>query len=184
MITEGQGKELLALARQAIFERVQKMESRSIPKRDAAADAFGSGVFVTVRVKGKLRGCLGYVGEDRVPLCDIVRDRAAAAATRDERFLPVQPDELPDLHLEVSILSPLELLTDIQNLEVGRHGAIISLAARRGLLLPQVASERGWDRTAFLENLCAKARLPRDSWKQAKIHTFTTKKFGDADEVP
>jgi AmmeMemoRadiSam system protein A len=126
----------------------------------------------------ELRGCVGYI----LPTCPVFRavaETARAAAFDDNRFPPVTPEEAPHLQIELSILSPARPLP-AEQIEVGRHGLLISGQGRRGLLLPQVPVERGWDRTTFLEQTCRKAGLPRDAWqKGATIEAFTAEVFGE-----
>jgi AmmeMemoRadiSam system protein A len=130
------------------------------------------GAFVTLYKEGRLRGCIGHIGALR-PLWATVRECVKAAALDDPRFDPVTPAELPSLRIEISILSPLVDVAP-QQVEVGRHGLLISRGAQRGLLLPQVAVEWNWDRGQFLEETCLKAGLPADAWQHgAKIQAFT-----------
>jgi AmmeMemoRadiSam system protein A len=125
-----------------------------------------------------LRGCVGYV----LPTSSVFRavaETARAAAFSDNRFPPVTIEESPHLQIELSILSPPQPLP-AEAIEVGRHGLLITWHGRRGLLLPQVPVERGWDRTTFLEQTCRKAGLPPDAWKQgARIEAFTAEVFGE-----
>jgi AmmeMemoRadiSam system protein A len=126
----------------------------------------------------ELRGCVGYI----LPTCPVFRavaETARAAAFDDNRFPPVTQEEAPHLQIELSILSPARPLP-AQQIEVGRHGLLITWQGRRGLLLPQVPIERGWDRITFLEQTCHKAGLPRDAWqKGAAIEAFTAEVFGE-----
>jgi hypothetical protein len=127
---------------------------------------------VTLTEGGRLRGCIGHI-EARKPLYATVRECARAAALDDPRFPAVTPAELSLLQLEISILSPL-LDIDPQQVEVGRHGLLISRGAQRGLLLPQVAVEWDWDREQFLAETCLKAGLPGNAWQHgARIQAFT-----------
>jgi uncharacterized protein len=135
------------------------------------------GVFTTLYLRGQLRGCVGYA-MPLYPLFRAVAETARAAAFNDTRFWPVALDEIPDLKISLSILSPLFTI-EAEQVEVGRHGLLITLGSRRGLLLPQVPVEHGWDRIAFLEQTCYKAGLPRDAWKSASLQAFTTEGFGD-----
>ncbi|MGA7079719.1 MAG: AmmeMemoRadiSam system protein A [Terriglobales bacterium] len=138
------------------------------------------GVFTTLYLEGELRGCVGYVAPV-VPLYRAVAETARAAAFEDSRFLPVTREE--GLRLEVS-LSALSRLSPVppDAVEVGRHGLVISLGGRRGLLLPQVAVEHGWGRETFLEQTCRKAGLPLDAWRKgATIEAFTAEVFSDND---
>jgi AmmeMemoRadiSam system protein A len=134
--------------------------------------------FVSLRVAGRLRGCVG-VTEPVHPLGKVLVDCAVAAATEDTRFPPVIPAELPKLAPEISLLSPLrEIATDAE-VRVGIHGLLVEEGTRRGLLLPQVPVEQGWDREAFLGQACRKAGLPADAWlRGARLFVFTAEVFG------
>ncbi len=123
--------------------------------------------FVTLRKGGRLRGCIGLIG-GRYPLAEAVRD-AARRVLRDPRFAPVRPEELPELELEITVLSPFRRVEDPSEVEVGRHGLYISRGLASGLLLPQVAAEQGWDREEFLRGVCRKAGLPPDAWKSGDV---------------
>jgi AmmeMemoRadiSam system protein A len=138
------------------------------------------GAFVTLRRSGQLRGCVGRV-RTFLPLHKTVRECAVAAALSDPRFPPVRGSEVASLLLEVSVLSPL-VETKPDEIEVGRHGLLISQHSKRGLLLPQVATEWNWDRTRFLEETCIKAGLSANAWLQgARIETFTAQVFSESD---
>ena len=129
--------------------------------------------------RGKLRGCIGYV-EPIKPLAEVVAHCAAAAATADPRFPPVTSVELPYIHVEVSILSAMRPIGDPQEIQIGVHGLFISQAGHHGLLLPQVATEFGWDRETFLLQTCLKAGLAADAWKHgAEIQVFSVEHFTD-----
>ena len=137
------------------------------------------GVFTTLYLQGALRGCVGYVAPIR-PLYDAVAESACAAAFEDSRFWPLTPEEAPALKISLSVLSELFPIEAAQ-VEVGRHGLVISDGMRRGLLLPQVPVEHGWDRVTFLEQTCRKAGLPTDAWqrKSATIEAFEAEVFAD-----
>jgi uncharacterized protein len=137
------------------------------------------GVFTTLYLHGQLRGCVGFV-MPLYPLFRAVAETARAAAFQDTRFWPVTPDELSGLRISLSVLSPLFPI-EADQVEVGRHGLLISLGSRRGLLLPQVPVEHGWDRLTFLEQTCHKAGLPGDAWHSAALEAFTAEVFGDED---
>lgn len=140
--------------------------------------------FVTLRRRGRLRGCIGYIEALR-PLHETVTQCAVSAACQDPRFDPVAPAELADLHLEISVLSPICSLADPQDVQVGQHGLLVTQGPRRGLLLPQVAVEFGWDRETFLEQACLKAGLPADAWRRgATLQTFTAEIFGEPEPDP
>lgn len=138
------------------------------------------GAFVTLKKKGRLRGCIGYI-EAIKPLFTTIREMAHAAAFNDWRFPPVTAAEVPELEIEISVLSPVREITDTSEIEVGRHGIIITRGANRGLLLPQVATEWGWDRDTFLRETCRKAGLPMDAWekKGTKIEIFSAEIFSE-----
>jgi AmmeMemoRadiSam system protein A len=138
------------------------------------------GAFVSLHRRGNLRGCIGYL-EALKPLLETVREMAGAAAFHDPRFRPLGPEELADLEIEISVLSPMHLIKSTDEIEVGKHGLYIVRGFARGLLLPQVATEYKWDRLTFLEQTCNKAGLPPDAWKDpaTKIYTFTAEVFGE-----
>jgi AmmeMemoRadiSam system protein A len=139
-----------------------------------------SGVFVTIKRRGELRGCLGTLHCTR-GLAEEVARCAADAASEDPRFPPVDDAELPELEIEVSVLGPLEEITpDPALVIVGRHGLVAEQGMRRGLLLPQVATEWGWTAEQFLRQTCVKAGLAADAWQHgARIHRFEAEVFGD-----
>lgn len=138
------------------------------------------GVFVTLHRRGRLRGCIGYL-EAVKPLLPAVQEMAAAAAFGDPRFPPLGEEEVADLELEISVLSPMRQIKKVEEIQVGTHGLYIVLGMHRGLLLPQVATEQKWDRLTFLEQTCAKAGLPTDAWKDAaaKIYVFSAQIFSE-----
>ena len=148
--------------------------ARAALAADAAAAAAGppaagppptraGGAFVTLRIDGRLRGCVGRVGADR-PLDETVRD-AARAAAEDPRFPALRPAELAHVVIELSVLGVLEPCAGPEALVVGRHGVLVEQGGRRGLLLPQVAAEQGWSASAFVAQACLKAGLPPDVWR-------------------
>lgn len=136
------------------------------------------GAFVTLRKHNRLRGCIGHI-VGRLPLAETVSRMAVAAATQDPRFMPVRKEELAELEYEISVMSPLIPLKNIQHLKVGTHGVYIQRGRQAGLLLPQVAAEYGWDPVTFLEQTCHKARLPKDAWKEpgTRIYIFSAEVF-------
>jgi AmmeMemoRadiSam system protein A len=136
------------------------------------------GVFVCVKKKGMLRGCMGSFTADE-PVHKAVEALAVAAAFRDPRFAPLVQDELPYLDLEISVLTPLVEVENPEEIQVGVHGIFIKRGMRSGVLLPQVATERNWDRITFLEETCRKAGLPFDAWrdKETKIYVFSADVF-------
>lgn len=136
------------------------------------------GAFVTIHKNGQLRGCIGYV-EGLRPLWETVRDMAIQAAFHDPRFPPLSAAELPFIDIEISVLTPLERLKDISDIEIGKHGLVVRRGFYSGLLLPQVAAEYGWSRETFLEWTCRKAGLPPDAWKSndTEIYIFSADVF-------
>ncbi|MGC8719766.1 MAG: AmmeMemoRadiSam system protein B [Thermodesulforhabdaceae bacterium] len=129
------------------------------------------GAFVTIHKNNQLRGCIGYV-EGHRPLWETVRDMAIHAAFHDPRFPALSPQEFPFIDIEISVLTPLERLKDISDIEIGKHGLVVRKGFYSGLLLPQVAAEYGWDRETFLEWTCRKAGLPPDAWKSNDVEIY------------
>jgi AmmeMemoRadiSam system protein A len=165
------------VARDAVVARVTGGEGPPIEANGELAQL--SGAFVTLTSGGQLRGCIGNIEPDR-PLVEVIRHCAAAAATQDPRFPPVAPEEIPKIHIELSVLFPAQLVEHIEDIQVGRDGLIVEWGARRGLLLPQVAEEWGWDREAFLRHTCLKAGLPHDAWRRgARVLRFEAEVFGE-----
>lgn len=136
------------------------------------------GAFVTLRIGGKLRGCIGYVAAVK-PLIETIREIAVSSAFGDPRFTPLRKNELDECAIEVSVLSPLKKTKDINEIQVGVHGIMVRRGHSSGLLLPQVATEQGWDRDTFLTHTCYKAGLPRDCWKlkDTEIEIFSATIF-------
>ncbi len=178
MLSQSQRSTLVDLARQAIEERVRSGELSDFETDQQELNRLAA-AFVTVKIQGTLRGCIGYLRHD-TPLHQVVRDKAVAAATMDPRFPPLTEEELELIDIEISILSPLRRLASPEQIEIGTHGLVIMHEGRQGVLLPQVAAERGWDRETFLDHLCVKAGLPERSWLEgAALYAFTTVEFGD-----
>ncbi len=171
LLTEEEKKELLGLARNTITEYVTNGKVPEIEMKNPKLKADGA-VFVTIKRNGLLRGCIGHI-QPMMPLYQSVIKNAVAACSSDRRFPQMKKDELKDMDVEVSVLSPLEPLKDVRNIQVGKHGLVIVKGMQSGLLLPQVAQELGWDRETFLEQICAKAGLPRGAWRDADLYTFT-----------
>jgi len=181
VLTQSQRQLLLSIARRSI-EAV-------LDGRRPEVDVSGldevltrpSGAFVSLHTStSDLRGCIGSI-EAVAPLHQAVSSSAINAAFRDPRFFPVTRDELATLHVEISVMSPIETVTDVAEIEVGRDGLIISRGGRAGLLLPQVATEYGWDRDTFLAQTCRKAGLAEDAWRTpgTKIERFSAEVFGE-----
>jgi uncharacterized protein len=167
---------LLRIAHEAILCLLERREV-SLPTISPHLSEL-RGVFTTLYSNGDLRGCVGFPSPV-VPLYKAVIETARAAASEDHRFPPVHLYEARNLRISLSVLSTLMPIS-AHEVEVGRHGLVISASGRRGLLLPQVPVEHGWDRLVFLEQTCVKAGLPPDAWqKNARIEAFTAEVFDD-----
>ena len=169
---------LLKAARESI---TAKLEGRNPSYDDPTAALLEKcGAFVTLHMKGKLRGCIGHMtgGE---PLFETVKEMAAASAFQDPRFSSLTPDELTDIDIEISVLTPLKKIDTVDSIEVGKHGIYVSSGTYSGVLLPQVATEQGWDRDTFLTHTCYKAGMKATCWKDPKteISTFSAIVFGE-----
>jgi AmmeMemoRadiSam system protein A len=171
---------LLELARRALTVAAERSESLSTPPQDPELGE-SIGAFVTLRKRGRLRGCIGQVGSGR-SLMEVVAHCAKSAALEDPRFEPVRAEELREIEIELSVLSPLEEIAP-ERIEVGKHGLMVSAGLRRGVLLPQVATECHWTAVRFLEETCLKAELERDAWRDpaTKIQGFTAEVFAESD---
>jgi hypothetical protein len=171
---------LLDVARCALKSAVEGTEPSSSPPCDVPRAEF-SGAFVTLQRRGQLRGCIGEINS-KESLVKVIIHCARAAAVEDPRFRPVRPDELAEINIEISVLSPPRE-SKAEEIELGKHGLIVSRGYRRGVLLPQVAVERGWGAERFLEEACAKAGLERQAWKArgVVIESFTAEAFREAD---
>jgi AmmeMemoRadiSam system protein A len=133
---------------------------------------------VTFKIDRKLRGCIGYV-EARKPIYETIIDNAINAGTRDPRFAPMTPEDLKKAKIEISVMTPLKKVGDVADIEVGKHGLMITKGYHSGLLLPQVATEYQWDKETFLQHTCLKAGLKKDDWKEedAVIYAFSAQVF-------
>jgi AmmeMemoRadiSam system protein A len=172
-------------ARQALMRRARAAIAATIGAEVESAPATApppelrAGAFVTLRVGGDLRGCIGYPESDRL-LVDVVERCAISAAVSDPRFPAVRAAEWARIELEISVLGPIEVVRDVRDIEIGRHGLIAELGSRRGLLLPQVAVEWKWDRLEFASQTCLKAGLPKDAWQDgATLFKFEADVFGE-----
>jgi len=174
-------KTLLELARETISKKLQHgvVEQATTP---AGKLGENRGAFVTLNKRGNLRGCIGTFMSDR-PLVNTIQEMALSAAQRDPRFPSLEFDELEDVDIEISVLTPLRPVEDVSEIEVGLHGIYITRGFHSGVLLPQVATEYGWDRDEFLHNTCLKAGLPPDAWREdgTKIEIFEAEVFGEKD---
>lgn len=173
--------ELLTIARQTI---AYFLETGGFPHVAVTRPALlqERGAFVTLKKHGELRGCIGHLIGDR-PLYLVVQSMAVSAAVADQRFPPVSEEELPDLEIEISVLSPLEQVERADQIQVGLHGVVIRRGLNQAVYLPQVAPEQGWDREEMLENLCLKAGLSKDDWKKegTQFYVFTAEVFTEGD---
>jgi AmmeMemoRadiSam system protein A len=177
-LSEADRRLLLELARQSIIEAVSQQK---LPRIAHEGPVFGqkSGLFVTLHARGRLRGCIGVV-EAYEPLPEAVAHCAVSAALQDPRFSPVRPDELDEIRIEISLLSTPEPIQP-ENVEIGKHGLLVSQGTQRGLLLPQVAVEHKLGREQFLQETCRKAGLPPDAWreKETQVLGFTGEVFAE-----
>ncbi len=167
---------LLRLAHHSIESALEERAIDLTPPTAHLAEQRGA--FTTLHLRGKLRGCIGYVFPAQ-SLYRTVAETARAAALDDPRFEPVGLPEAPELQVEISVLSTLKPITP-EDVVVGKHGLVVSYGNRRGLLLPQVPVEWGWDRETFLSQTCLKAGLPPDAWLHgAELQAFTAEVFGE-----
>ncbi len=167
---------LLQLARETI---VAHLEQRDLPQPEPSSPALREkrGCFVCVKMSGKLRGCIGNFISDK-PLHELVQEMAVSAATRDPRFYPMKKTDLAHFELEISVLTPLRKISSVAEIKVGEHGLYIEKNHSRGVLLPQVAVEYGWDRETFLGQTCVKAGLAPDAWQEGTdIYVFSADVF-------
>ena len=180
MLNDPQRRQLLTLARESIAA-VFTGRRPELNAGDFDAELQRpSGAFVTLTEHDDLRGCIGSI-EPVAPLYQAVSQSAISAAFRDPRFDPLRSDELPAVEIEISVMGPIERVTDVNDIQVGRDGLIIRRGGHAGLLLPQVATEYGWDRETFLQQTCNKAGLPRNSWREpgTTIEKFAAEVFGE-----
>lgn len=179
-------KDLLSLARQTLETHLRTNRNLNVEGDDGWAEKLRKkrGAFVTIQREGKLRGCIGTVLPIK-PLYEAVRDNAINASVHDPRFPPLSAEDLDKITIEVSVLSPLTRLTSLEDIHVGRHGLVIRKGGRNGLLLPKVAADYGWDRKTFLENVCLKASLLSQDWREgAELYCFTAQSFREPGSVP
>lgn len=182
MLSAEERRSLLHLARETITARLEgKGPPPFAPQSPVLAEPRGA--FVTIHKKGRLRGCIGYV-EAIKPLYKTVQEMAGAAAFKDPRFAPLQASELSEIDIEISVMSPVRKVSSTEAIEVGTHGIIVKRGFNQGLLLPQVATEQGWDRKTFLEHTCYKAGLEEGCWLSpgTEIFVFSAEVFGEKGE--
>lgn len=177
MIPQDDRKKLLKLARDSVRAAIEGDHLPPIPEDDVFKR--DGGAFVTLRKNGALRGCIGHF-TGTGSLGRTVADMAVSAALKDPRFPPVRPGELREIDIDISVLSPMEQSSP-EDVIPGTHGVYVRQGFRSGTLLPQVASEEGWDRVTLLDHTCLKAGLPPGAWRRgdAEIFTYTAEVFGD-----
>ncbi len=172
-------KLLLRIARTSITCAVR---NETLPDFEVTSPSLQEkcGAFVTLEIKSRLRGCIGNIESDQ-PLYRVVRDMAIASALRDPRFPPLTAGELDRVVIEISVLSPLEKVERVEEIEVGKHGLLVRMGFDSGLLLPQVAARYGWDREEFLGETCRKAGLPRNTWQSpdCELYIFSAVAFSE-----
>jgi AmmeMemoRadiSam system protein B/AmmeMemoRadiSam system protein A len=183
-LTSAEKTALLKIARQSVETAVREHKSYEAATGGLEALARERGAFVTITKNGQLRGCIGYVAPVK-PLYITVRDVAMMAALKDTRFRPVAASELASLQYEISVLSPLRRVMDIQEIRIGQHGLLIHTSDHEGLLLPQVPVEEKWNRATFLEEVCFKAGLPPRAWQDpaADLFRFTALVFNERKQM-
>jgi AmmeMemoRadiSam system protein A len=181
MLSKKERKSLIDLVRNTIYAR---LKGRKLPDFTPFSPLLeeSRGAFVTLHKHGSLRGCIGLV-EALKPLYKSVQEMAVAAAFRDPRFPPLSEGEFEQIDVEVSVMSPLKKISNVDEIEVGTHGIIVKKGFHQGLLLPQVATEQGWDRDTFLEHTCLKAGLHGGCWKEldTEIIVFSAEVFSEKD---
>ena len=170
---------LLGIARTAIESHVSNNDVCVAPREERRLN-FKHGCFVTIKQEGNLRGCIGNF-QSELPLFKEVAEMAVASASSDPRFYPLKIQDLESISLQISVLSPLIKIDNVDEIIVGKHGIYLELSHYRGVLLPQVATENHWDRTTFLNQTCIKAGLPTTAWQDnnADIYIFSAQIFGE-----
>ncbi|MCK4244858.1 MAG: AmmeMemoRadiSam system protein A [Candidatus Omnitrophica bacterium] len=180
MLNEEQQKQLLKIARETIENWLGKRRKLKLDVRDSQLQE-KRGVFVTLRKDEQLRGCIGMILPEK-PLAEAVINMAIESATGDPRFPPLSLRELKGIKIEISVLTVPKRVKDYQEIELGRDGVIVKGGFQQGVFLPQVATETGWTKEEFLENLCShKAGLPRDAYrdKDTELYTFQAQVFSE-----
>jgi uncharacterized protein len=176
-LTEADQQVLLRIARNAVASYLARQSPHIPEAAGALKEVYGT--FVSIHRDGELRGCIGNVHAVS-PLYRTVAECAIAAAVGDPRFMPLSSAELPTVEFEISVLSPFQRVRDINDIEIGKHGLLISRRNARGLLLPQVAATHGWNRERFIQETCKKAGLKPDDWKQdVTIESFGALVFSE-----
>ncbi|WP_298269164.1 AmmeMemoRadiSam system protein A [Geobacter sp.] len=176
-LSDSDKQQLLLIAREAVVNYVANGIVSETQAPAANLNERG-GCFVCIKKDGNLRGCIGNFISDK-PLFQLVQEMAVSAATRDPRFYPMKTEDLADFSLEISILSPLVKINSCDEIKIGTHGIYLEKNFCRGVLLPQVATEQGWDRNTFLSQTCIKAGLRANDWEEgADIYVFSAQVFG------
>jgi uncharacterized protein len=167
-------KKLIELSRQVLEGFVRGIEREREEIDDPYLQSSAYGAFVGLHKNGELRGCIGNC-TPKTRLFETVTEMTEAAASRDPRMKPVSREELAEIRIDINVLSPLELVDDPLALEIGQHGLYITSGGKCGVLLPQVATQYGWDIKTFLEQTCLKAGLRRNAWEKsdARVSGFT-----------
>jgi len=177
-LNEDQQDYLLKTARQSIRQHLKTGAAPEVEVQDPRLNE-KRGVFVTLKKDRQLRGCIGYPWPHKTLLKAVI-ESAAAAATQDYRFQTISLEELPAIHIEISVLSRPWKIEDVSEIEVGKHGIIVSKGPNKGLLLPQVPVEWDWDRETYLRHVCLKAGLEENDWKKGvRIEVFTAQVFSE-----
>ena len=176
-LTDDEKKTLHNIALAAIKKRLGN-EPPVLPKSTTDTLNEKRGAFVSLHKHGQLRGCIGYVHGVK-PLAKAINDMAIAAAFQDPRFSTLQENELSDLDIEISVLTPMKQISNINEIEVGKHGLMMIKGPYSGLLLPQVATQYNWDRQTLLSETCHKSGLSADAWKNddTEIYIFSAEIF-------
>jgi len=183
MLNEAERKELLKIARDAINLYLETGQCFDAKTSDETLKE-KMGAFVTLHKNGRLRGCIGHVIAEGA-LYLTVRDMAIASAAHDTRFSPVSAEEMKDIDIEISVLSPMEKITDYEKIVMGKHGVMVKEGFKSGIYLPQVADETGWTREEFMDSLSVnKAGIGQNLWKTGKceIYIFTAEVFGEKEK--
>lgn len=179
MIEKTRKKEMLAAVRQYLEYRLKGGKKPELSSEDFYREK--RGLFVTLHKNGALRGCIGYI-EGFKPLSDALFEMAESAAFRDPRFSPLTAGELPDVDIEISVLSPLKKIAGYRDIRIGRHGIVLKMGLHQAVFLPQVAPEQNWDLPTTLQHLCLKAGLPADAYKrnECEFYVFTADIFSES----
>ncbi len=182
-LSDNEKKILLKTARITI-ENTFQTPKKPLPQPTENLQEY-CGAFVTLHRKGKLRGCIGNMTGIK-PLFETIIQMAESSAFHDPRFTPVAAHEVEELDIEISVLTPLREIEDVEEIEVGKHGIYMQRGHRSGVLLPQVSVEQGWDRNTFLEHTCMKAGMTTDCWQdpEVKISVFEAIIFRDTELRP